>query len=62
MWEVLKRGPINLAVIKAKKQLCSGCFLKIKIGQLQSELFPVTKGLKEEHCLSSILFKTTTLR
>ena len=55
--EVLEKLTINTRLIEAIKLLYKGCSSKIKIGNLTTKGFKVTKGLRQGCSLSPTLFK-----
>ena len=57
LWEVLEKSAINTRLIEAIKLLYKGCSSKIKIGNLTTKGFKVTKGLRQGCSLSPTLFK-----
>jgi hypothetical protein len=57
LWEVLEGSPISVSVVKAIKHLHENSNSRIKLGEVLSTEFPVTKGLRQGCCLSPTLFK-----
>ena len=57
LWETLNRSTINTRLIEAIKSLYKGSNSKIKIGNLITKGFKVTKGLRQGCSLSPTLFK-----
>ena len=57
LWETLDKSTINTRLIDAIKLLYGGSSSKIKIGNLTTKDFKVTKGLRQGCSLSPSLFK-----
>jgi len=57
LWEILDRLAINTRLIEAIKALYKGSSSKIKIGNLITKGFKVTKGLGQGCSLSPTIFK-----
>ena len=57
LWETLDKSTINTGLIEAIKSLYKGSSSKIKIGNLITKGFKVTRGLRQGCSLSPTLFK-----
>jgi hypothetical protein len=57
LWKTLNRSTINTRLIEAIKSLYKGSNSKIKIGNLITKGFKVTKRLRQGCSLSPTLFK-----
>jgi hypothetical protein len=57
LWEALDRSTINTRLIEAIKLLYKGSSSKIKVGNLITKGFKVTKGLRQGCSLQPTLFK-----
>ena len=57
LWETLDRSTINIRLIEEIKSLYKGSSSKRKIGNLITQGFKVTKGLRQVCSLSPTLFK-----
>jgi hypothetical protein len=57
LWEKLDESTINTRLIEAIKSLYEGSSSKIKVGNLITKGFKVTKGLRQGCSLSPTLFK-----
>jgi len=57
LWEVLGESNINNTLIKALQNLY-GNIAQVKIGNILSHPFNITKGLRQGCCISPTLFKT----
>ena len=62
LWETLHRSTINTRLIEAIKSLYKGSSSKIKIGNLITKVFKITKGLRQGCSLSPTLFKIYLVR
>ena len=56
LWEVLGESNINKTLIKALQNLYSNT-AQVKIGNILSHPFNITKGLRQGCCISPTLFK-----
>ena len=56
VWEVLGESNINITLIKALQNLC-GNTAQVKIGNILSHPFSITKGLHQGCYISPTLFK-----
>jgi len=56
LWEVLEESNINTLIIKALQNLYSHT-AQVKIGNILSHPFNITKGLRQGCCISPTLFK-----
>ena len=57
LWETLDKSTINTRLTEAIKLLYKGSTSKVKIGNLTTKGFKVTKGLRQGCSLSPTLFK-----
>jgi hypothetical protein len=57
LWETLDRSTISTRLIEAIRSLYKGSSSKIKVGNLVTKGYEVTKGLRQGCSLSPTLFK-----
>jgi hypothetical protein len=57
LWETMGSSTVNTRLIEAIKSLYKGSSSKIKVGNIVTKGFKVTKGLRQVCSLSPTLFK-----